>query len=256
MATSLTLRKQIPFAVLLAVVTAAGLVIAVSGVPALFLLILVSVITGCLAWWLAGRITPILVAWYLRLHALAAGSAAVSRETILVDGHMEADDGRWSMLHRSLRLSLFPTVIGLSLIGYILRDIGSLGSRDVYVVLYFTPVFVVFIVPLWIVQDSPLYYHDSRSGEVISMGHLAGIRLKSVGGLLALALVAYTLYTVTGSLQAAAWKLTVFFSHIYLTVVATSTVYHARWHHGFTGRATTAAETAGKQRRRVRLEAP
>ncbi len=245
--------KKILFAVLLALCTAAVPVIIWSGVPLLLLLILASVAGGLVVWWTAGKLTPFLMTMYLRLHERMAGAADVSREIALVDS-TDGNDERWNALYRSLRLSLFPTGIALSLIGYVLRDIGSLGSRDVFLVLYLAPVIVVFMVPLWIVRDSPLFYHYPGTREVISMGRQLGIRLKSVGGVTALGLFLFTLYTVTGSLQDAAVKFVVFFSHIYPALVLTSSVYHARWHQEFVKRTARAAVEEGKREHRVRLE--
>lgn len=251
--TDWTPGKTLLFVVLLALCIAAVPVIVWSGVPELLLLIMASVAGGLAVWWTAGKLTPLLMTLFLRLHERVAGAADISREIALVDG-TDGGDERWNALYRSLRLALFPTAIALSLIGYVLRDIASLGSPDVFLVLYLAPVIVAFMVPLWIVRDSPLFYHYPDTREVISMGRQLGIRLKSVGGVTALGLLVFTLYTVTGSLQDAVVKLVVFFSHIYPALVLTSYVYHARWHQNFVKRTARAAVEEGKREHRVRLE--
>ncbi len=227
------LKKKTTFVFLLALFLVPIPVIVLSSVPALFLVILVSIAGGCCTWWAVGRSTPFLVKVYLRTHARLTGKTGPARTVALLEDWTFSPDEGWDSFYRALQDSLFPTVIALSLIGYILRDVESVANTDVFVILNFAPVIVLFVVPLWIVQDSKLYYLDRETKEVIALGRMLNIRLKSIGGVIALALFTYTLYTVTGTMQGALHKLLLYFSHIYPTITVTSLIYHRLWHTGF-----------------------
>lgn len=95
-------------------------------------------------------------------------------------------------------------------------------------------------------QDSRLYYLNGETEEVISLGRILNVRLKSRGGIIVLVLFVYILYTVTGTMQTALQKLLVFFSHIYPAITVTSFIYHDRWHPGFSERVVRAGLDAGK----------
>lgn len=92
---------------------------------------------------------------------------------------------------------------------------------------------VFFVIPLKILIDSKLFYLNRDTKEVTSLGKEVNIRLKSVGGIFALALFMYTLYIVNKNIHAVFEDIVIYFSFIYPTISITSLYYNLKWHRNF-----------------------
>lgn len=251
MGKSWSLRKKIKFALLLLIFVVPVMVL--SSIPELFLIILFSIIAGSFTWWAVGLITPFLTKLYLKLHTLVMGKTGISKKIALVKNRKFGSVRFWDLFYRSLQDSFFPTIIAFSLIGFILRNAGGVLNDQVFLILIFSPIIVSFMIPLRIVQDSKLYYLNKETKEVISLGREINIRLKSIGGIMALGLFIFTLYTVTQDIRGVLTNLLIFFSFIYPTITITSFIYYKRWHPSFTGKTTKVGLDEGKQKYLISL---
>ncbi|MFW6040896.1 MAG: hypothetical protein ACOC85_03575 [Thermoplasmatota archaeon] len=202
-------------------------------IPELYLIILFSIVAGSISWYITGRLTPVLTKLYIIIYKKLRSRFKGLRQISLIENKKYTSKSYWDIFYRALVNSFFPTIISFTVIGYLLRDTGTVNNPQVFLILIFSPVIVSFIIPLRILQESKLYYVDNLNKEIISVGREANVRLKSIGGLLALGLFLFTLYSVTGDLNELANNLIVFFSFIYPTITITSYLYYDRWHREF-----------------------
>ncbi|MGM0405142.1 MAG: hypothetical protein ACQEQM_03260 [Thermoplasmatota archaeon] len=241
-----TLRKSIVFVLLVGIFAIPLLIMTL--VPELYIIILFSIILGSGAWLFAGTLTPFLTSIYLKLYKKFNSFFGSSRKIMIVRNKTYSAENLWDVFYKSLSESLFPTIIAFTVVGYILRDAGTVNNPHVFVILIFCPVIVAFLIPIRILQDSKLYYVDKGNKEVISLCREVTIRLKSVGGILALGLFLFTLYTISGTLEDALLNLLVYFSFTYPTITLTSYFYYDRWHREFISDVNSKGERSGLER--------
>ncbi|MFO7791707.1 MAG: hypothetical protein R6W73_01825 [Candidatus Saliniplasma sp.] len=225
------LRKRIAFVLLVGLFTIPLLIML--EIPELYIIILFSVLLGSVTWLFAGILTPSLIGVYIKLHNKFNGFFGVTREISILKNKKYSAESFWDIFYKSLSEALFPTIIAFTVAGYILKDVGTVNNPNVFLVLIFGPVIVSFLIPIRILQDSKLYYIDRRTKEVISLCRELNMRLKSVGGVVALGLFLLTLYTISGDIQETLLNLVVYFSFTYPTITITSYFYYDRWHRGF-----------------------
>jgi len=226
-----SLKKRIVFVLLVGLFAVPLLIMTM--VPELYIIILFSLLLGSGAWLFAGALTPFFTSVYIKLYKKFSGFFGAEREIIIVRNKTYSTENFWDVFHKSLSESIFPTIIAFTVVGYILRDVGTVNNPYVFVVLIFCPVIVAFLIPIRILHDSKLYYVDKSNKEIISLGREVTLRLKSIGGILALGLFLLTLYTVSGTMEEALLNLVVYFSFTYPTITLTSYLYYDRWHRGF-----------------------
>ncbi len=226
-----SLRKRIAFVSLVGLLIIPLLIML--EIPELYIIIFFSVLLGSGAWLFVGMLTPFLTGLYFKLHNKFNGFLGSTRKISLLRNKTYSAESFWDIFYKSLSEALFPTIIAFTIAGYILKDVGTVNNANVFLVLIFGPVIVSFLIPIRILQDSKLYYVDRRTKEVISVCRELNMRLKSVGGVVALGLFLFTLYTVSGSVQEALLNLVVYFSFTYPTITLTSYFYYDRWHRGF-----------------------
>lgn len=226
-----TLKKSIVFVLLVGLFAIPLLIMTL--VPELYIIIMFSVLLGSGAWLFSGSLTPFLTGLYIKLHSKFTGFFGAARKISIVKNKTYSSENFWDIFYKSLSESIFPTIIAFTVVGYILRDAGTVNSPNVFLILIFGPVIVAFLIPIRILQDSKLYYIDKGTKEVISLCREVNIRLKSVGGILALGLFLLTLYTISGELEETLINLLVYFSFTYPTITLTSYFYYDRWHRGF-----------------------
>lgn len=225
------MAKKLTFLLLVAIFSIPLLIM--STLPSLYIIIFFSLIAGCATWYLFGRLTPFFTSIYISLFHGLIGKFSSEKEISIVENKNYRKYDFWNVFYRSLSDSFFPTVISFTAIGYMLRNSGSPNNPRVFLILLFAPVIVSFIIPIRILRDSRLFYLDRDKKEIISVCRDIFIRLKSVGGLLALGLFLLTLYTISDNLNEAVNNLIVYFSFIYPTITITSYIYYDRWHRGF-----------------------
>ncbi|MFW5928489.1 MAG: hypothetical protein ACOCSL_04715 [Thermoplasmatota archaeon] len=223
-----SIGKKIKFILLLLIFIVP--IVVLMNIPELFLIVLFSVIAGSSTWYLTGKLTPFFIGIYIRLHKKFSGNPKMI--AVLKNKNPSSSDV-WNKVYMSLSESIFPTIIAFSIIGYILKNSETLQSEQVFLVLLFAPVIVFFVIPLKILIDSKLFYLNRNTKEVTSLGKEVNIRLKSVGGIFALALFMYTLYIVNRDIHSVFEDITIYFSFIYPTISITSLYYNLKWHRIF-----------------------
>ena len=223
-----SIGKKIKFILLLIIFIVP--IVFLMNIPELFLIILISVIAGSLTWYITGKLTPFFTGIYIRLHKKFSKNPKL---IAVLKNKNPPSSNVWNKIYMSLSESLFPTIIAFSIIGYILKNSETLQSEQVFLVLLFAPVIVFFVIPLKILIDSKLFYLNRETKEVTSLGKEINIRLKSVGGLFALALFIFTLYIVNKDIHAVFEDIVIYFSFIYPTISITSLYYNLKWHRNF-----------------------
>lgn len=229
-----TLSRKVVFALLVVVFSIPILIM--SYVPELFIIVLFGILLGCFSWYVIGRATPHLARFYFRVHQRLFSRSPDTREIAFIENQDHHIGDYWVKFYRALVESFFPTIVAFSIMGYILRNAGSVNDPKVFLVLLFAPAIVSFLIPIKILRDSKLYYLDKSNKEVISLCRELYIRLKSYGGILALGLFLFTLYSVSGGLEGVVTNLLVYFSFIYPSITLTFFVYFDRWHEVFVDR--------------------
>ncbi len=225
------LKKRIAFVLLVGLFAIPLLIM--TQIPELYVIILFSILLGSGTWLFIGILTPFFTGLYIKLYGRFNNLSKSSKEITLVRNKKYYHRNFWDVFYRSLSESFFPTVIAFTVVGYILRDVGSVNDPYVFLVLIFCPIIVSFLIPIRIMMESRLYYIDSANKEITSLGREIYVRLKSVGGILALGLFLITLYTLTENLNEALINLLVYFSFTYPTITITSYLYYDRWHRSF-----------------------
>lgn len=223
-----SIGKKIKFILLLVIFIIP--IVVLMNIPELFLIVLFSVIAGCLTWFVTGKLTPFFTGIYIGLHKKFSSNP---RLIAVLKNKKPPSNNVWNVVYMSLSESIFPTIIAFSIIGYILKNSEKLQSEQVFLVLLFAPVIVFFVIPLKILMDSKLFYLNRETKEVTSLGKEVNIRLKSVGGIFALALFMFTLYVVNRNLSSVFEDVTIYFSFIYPTISITSIYYNLKWHRNF-----------------------
>ena len=237
-----SLGKKLFFLLLIAIFSIPLLIMIT--IPELYIIIVFSIVVGSGLWYIIGRLTPFFTGLYIVFHKKLVKIFGWERKISLIENKKYKTQSYWDNFYRSLLDSFFPTIIAFTIIGYLLRNTGEVNNPQVFLVLLFSPVIVSFIIPLRILQDSKLYYVDKNNKEIISLGREVNVRLKSIGGLLALGLFLLTLYTVTENLNEVAGNLIVFFSFIYPTISITSYLYYDKWHRDFIERTNIQGEVS------------
>ena len=220
--------KKVKFVILLLLFIVP--IVVLMNIPEIFLIILFSVIAGSFTWYITAKLTPFFTGIYINLHEKFSGNP---RLIAVLKNKNPPSNNPWNVVYNSLRESIFPTIIAFSIIGYILKNSETLQSEQVFLVLLFAPVIVFFVIPIKILIDSKLFYLNRETKEVTSLGKEVNIRLRSVGGIFALALFIFTLYIVNRNLSSVFEDITIYFSFIYPTISITSIYYNLKWHRNF-----------------------